>query len=119
PTGRPVAGCHSRTMLSPSALASSVPPGLNATASTPYWALVACRGPPAGWPVTGSHSRTVPSAPPMASVPPGLNATADTPPLGPEPIWSGAPAGPRGGGRVARPARGGGGRGGPEAGAGG
>ena len=34
--GRPVAGFHSRTVPSPSALASSLPPGLNATARTLY-----------------------------------------------------------------------------------
>ena len=46
-----------------------------------------------GWPVTGSHSRTVPSAPALASsLPTGLNATANTP----YPVlamWRGVPAG--------------------------
>ena len=51
-------------------------------------------GAPTGWPVTGTHSRTVPSPAPLASsLPSGLNATAAVPSLGPEPIWTGAPTG--------------------------
>ena len=65
-----------RTVPSPSALASSVPSGLNATPSTPYRALVAWRGWPTGRPVAVFHSRTVPSPSALASsVPSGLNAT--------------------------------------------
>ena len=38
------------------------------------------RGVPMGWPVAGSHNRTVPSPPALASsLPSGLNATANTP----------------------------------------
>ena len=66
PTGRPVAGFHSRTVPSPSELASSVPSGLNATPYTPHRAL-AWRVLPTGRPVAGFHSRTVPSAPALAS----------------------------------------------------
>ena len=40
PTGRPVAGFHSRTVPSAPAVASSLPSGLNATARTPYRAVV-------------------------------------------------------------------------------
>ncbi len=83
PTGRPVAGSHSRTVPSPPPLASSVPSGLNATARTPYPAVIwplAWRVLPTGWPVAGFHSRTVPSPPALASsVPSGLNATPNTP----------------------------------------
>ena len=80
PTGLPVAGFHSRTAPPPSALASSVPSGLNATAETPLKGMVAAIGAPTGWPVAGFHSRTVPSPPPLASsLPLGLNATAYTP----------------------------------------
>ena len=77
PTGRPVAGFHSRTVPSASALASSVPSGLNATPGTPNRGLlVAWRGAPTGWPVAGFHSRTMPSPPALASsLPSGLNAT--------------------------------------------
>src|SRR6516225_6878704 len=78
PTGRPVAGFHSRTVLSPPALARSSPSGLNATPNTPHRAL-ACRV-LTRRPVAGFHSRTVPSAPPQASsLPLGLNASARTP----------------------------------------
>ena len=59
-----------------SALASSFPSGLNATACT---ALPACSGEPDGRPEAGFHSRTVPSAWALASsVPSGLNATPVT-----------------------------------------
>src|SRR5207244_9005674 len=82
------AGCQSGTVLSPSALASSLPLGLNATQITPYWALVAWRVLPTGRPVAVFHSRTVPSPSPVASsLPLGLNATPNTPPTGPEPVW--------------------------------
>ena len=47
-------------------LASSLPSGLNASVSTPVWAL-AWMGAPTGWPVAGFHNRTVPSAPALAS----------------------------------------------------
>jgi hypothetical protein len=54
-----------------------LPPGLNATAATPplIW-----NGAPMGRPVTGTHSRMVPSPRALASsVPLGLNATPCTP----------------------------------------
>ena len=82
PTGWPVTGFHNRTVPSPPAVASSLPSGLNATASTPPWgpALVAWRGAPTGWLVTGFHHRTVPSPPALASsLPSGLNAISNTP----------------------------------------
>ena len=66
PTGRPVAGFHSRTLSSPPVLASSLPSGLNATPYTPHRAL-AWRIVPTRRPVAGFHSRTVPSAPALAS----------------------------------------------------
>ena len=45
-----------------------------------------CRGVPTGRPVAGSHNRTVPSPPALASsLPSGLNATPLTPPLPPVP----------------------------------
>ena len=70
---------HSRTVPSASALASSLPSGLNATARTPFGLLVAWRGAPTGWPVARFHSRTVPSPSALASsLPSGLNATART-----------------------------------------
>ena len=47
-----------------------------ASGPVPVW-----QGAPTGWPVAGSHSRTVPSPPALASsLPSGLNATPDTPP---------------------------------------
>ena len=74
-----VAGFHSRTVPSASALASSSPSGLNATPFTPY-PIAAGRGVPMGCPVAGFHSRTVPSASAVArSLPSGLNATPFTP----------------------------------------
>ena len=77
PTGWPVTGSHSRTVPSPSALASSLPSGLNATPSTPTGPVVAGWRVPTAWPVAGSHNRTVPSASALASsLPSGLNATA-------------------------------------------
>ena len=79
PTGRPVAGSHSRTVPSPSALASSLPSGLNATPQHATLGADGLDGLPTGWPVAGSHSRTVPSASALASsLPSGLNATPDT-----------------------------------------
>src|SRR5215472_4018378 len=47
------------------------------------------------WPcVAMFHTWTMPSRLTLASsLPLGLNATANTPPLGPEPVWSGAPTG--------------------------
>src|SRR2546423_267175 len=56
--GWPVTGTHSRTVPSPSPAASSLPPGLNATAATPplIW-----NGAPMGRPVAGFHSRTAPA----------------------------------------------------------
>ena len=75
-----MAGFHSRTVPSASALASSLPPGLNATPYTPKMAPVWWDG-PTGRPVAGFHSRTVPSPLLMASsLPLGLNATAPWPP---------------------------------------
>jgi hypothetical protein len=74
-----VARFHSRTVPSPPPLASSLPPGLNATALTPFRAL-AWSGAPTGRPVARFHSRPVPSPSALASsLPPGLNATACTP----------------------------------------
>ncbi len=64
--------------MSPSAaaLASSVPPGLNATAVT---ALPADSGAPSLWPVATCQSRTSPPVSALASsVPSGLNATPVT-----------------------------------------
>ena len=53
----------------------------------------AWRGAPAGWPVAGFHSRTVPSAPALASsLPSGLNATPYTPSWRWS-AWRGAPTG--------------------------
>ena len=77
PAGWPVAGFHSRTLPSVSALASSLPSGLNAAPGTPYRKLlVAWMGATAERPVAGCHSHTVPSPQPAASsVPSGLNAT--------------------------------------------
>ena len=76
--GWPVAGSHNRTVPSPSALASSLPSGLNATRSRRVGAGVG-EGAPMGWPVAGSHNRTLPSAPALAnSLPSGLNATPFT-----------------------------------------
>src|SRR5215472_9678873 len=76
PTGCLVAGFHSRTVPSPSAVASSLPFGLKATLLCPGKTPDFCR-------VTGFHSRTVPSPAAVASsVPSGLNATAFTPPPG-------------------------------------
>ena len=87
-----MAGSHSRTVPSPSALASSVPLGLNATPDTPFRVLVALSGAPMERPVAGCHSRTVPSPSALASsVPSGLNATPNTP-RGLEPVCS-APTG--------------------------
>ena len=83
-TGWPVAGSHNRTVPSASALASSLPSGLNATPFTPRPGR-RCRpgGCATGWPVAGSHNRTVPSASALASsLPSGLNATPRTPPSG-------------------------------------
>ena len=64
---------HRRTVLSPLALASVPPSGLNDTLATQ------CAGPVSVClcsPVTPSHRRIVPSALPLASVPPsGLNDT--------------------------------------------
>src|SRR5215475_11557981 len=93
PTGRPVAGFHSRMVPSPPALASSLPSRLNATPygpiTAPVWRVL-----PAGRPVDGFHSRTVPSATALASsLPSRLNATPYTPPAGPEPVRWGAPTG--------------------------
>src|SRR5262249_18477975 len=59
PAGWPAAGFHSRTVPSPSSLASSLPSGLNATLGTPLRAPVRM-GVPTRWPVAGFHSRTVP-----------------------------------------------------------
>ena len=74
--GWPVAGCHIRTVPSVSALASSVPSGLNATSGTPYRKLLVAWRVAVRWPVAGFHSHTVPSPQPLASsVPLGLNAT--------------------------------------------
>ena len=72
-----MAGSHNRTVSSQLAEASSVPSGLNATASTSAaWPV---SGSPTGFPVAGSHSRTVSSQLAEASsVPSGLNATANT-----------------------------------------
>ena len=77
PTGWPVAGSHSRTVPSVSALASSLPSGLNATPFTQRTgAGDGTEGAPTGWPVAGFHSRTVPSLSALASsLPSGLNAT--------------------------------------------
>ena len=73
-----MAGYHSRTVPSASALASRLPLGLNAT---PFTALPACSGEWAGWPVAGCHIRMVPSASALASRSPlGLKATPFTPP---------------------------------------
>ena len=50
-----------------SALASSVPSGLNATpVAPPCGPVPASSGGPTGWPAAGSHSRTVPSASALA-----------------------------------------------------
>jgi hypothetical protein len=62
-----VAVFHSRTVPSPSALASRVPSGLNATADTPLGPEPVAMDAPTGWPVAGSHSRTVPSPSALAS----------------------------------------------------
>ena len=77
-----VAGFHSRTVPSASALARSSPSGLNATPFTPPPdAVSAGRGAPIACLVAGFHSRTVPSASALArSSPSGLNATPFTPP---------------------------------------
>ena len=75
----PVAGSHNRTVPSASALASSLPSGLNATPSTPPPLGLAARIVRSAWPVAGSHNRTVPLAPALASsLPSGLNATPFT-----------------------------------------
>ena len=67
-TSWPVAGFHSWTVPSSSALASSLPSRLNATSFTPPTALVsAWRGDPTGRPLDTSHSRTVPSLPSEAA----------------------------------------------------
>ena len=59
------------------------------------------RGWPAGWPVAGSHSRTVPSSPALASSrPSGENATAMT-----QPVWPSRVAAGLAGGRVPQPHR--------------
>src|SRR5215472_11674966 len=89
-----VAGFHNRTGPSLSALASSLPLGLNATASTPPF------GPPASavmgaltgrW-VARLHSCTVPSPSALASsLLLGLNATQDTPSEVTMPARRGAP----------------------------
>ena len=77
---------HSRTVPllgSLSALARSLPSGLNATPATPYalppgWGS-AGTGAPTGCRVAGFHSRTVPSLSPVASsLPSGLNASPCT-----------------------------------------
>ena len=80
-TGWPVAGSHNRTLPSASALASSLPSGLNATPFTPTASpVVSARMVRTGWPVAGSHNRTLPSASALASsLPSGLNATPITP----------------------------------------
>ena len=75
------AGSHSRTVLSPPALASSRPSGLNATPRTELVWPVRVRRCSA---VAGSHSRTVLSPPALASSrPSGLNATPRTAPVWP------------------------------------
>ena len=77
-TAWPVAGSHNRTMPSPSALASSLPSGLNATPFTRP--EVSARMVRTAWPVAGSHNRTMPSLSALASsLPSGLNATPPTP----------------------------------------
>jgi hypothetical protein len=63
-----------------SAVASSLPSGLNATLGTGWWVLEACRGEPTALPVAGFHNRTVPPQSAVASsLPSGLNATPITP----------------------------------------
>ena len=68
------------------------PSGLNATPLTqPVWPV---SGWPTGWPVSASHSRTVPSALALASsVPSGLNATPLTKPVWPVSGWPSGCAG--------------------------
>src|SRR5580700_3345920 len=65
-------------------LASVIPSGPKATAMTGPACPVST---PAAVPVPGSHSRTVPSQPPLASMPPADQATVNTepgcPPSGP------------------------------------
>ena len=72
-----VAGFHNRTVPSLSALASSLPSGLNATPTTTLEPRpVAWTGVRTAWPVAGFHNRTVPSSSALASsLPSGLNAT--------------------------------------------
>src|SRR5690348_18142989 len=73
---------HVRTVPSASALARSLPSGLNATPDTRRPELVpAGRGAPTGCRVAMFHSRTNPSLYAAArSLPSGLNATPVTPP---------------------------------------
>src|SRR5262249_61705200 len=109
-TGWWVAGFPSGPVPSASGVASSLPPGLNATPVTPPLgpARPTWRGAPIGLPVAGFHSRTVPSPSALASiVPSALNATPLTPPLGPVSAWGGARTGGAGRGfpRRARPGR--------------
>src|SRR5438552_2915773 len=95
PAGWRVIGFHSRTVLA-SAVASSLPPGLNATTSAaPRGAVAAGSGAPAGRWVSGFHSRTVPSPSTVASsLPSGLNATSIMPTWEPA-TRRGAPTGRR------------------------
>src|SRR6516162_626872 len=74
---------HVRTAPSVSAVARSLPSGLNATPDTlPPEPAPARRGAPTACPVAGFHSRTEPSLEAVASsLPSGLNATPFTPPL--------------------------------------
>src|SRR5262249_5612330 len=75
----PVAGSQIRMVPSPSALASNLPSGLNATPFTPP-AELARRGGPAGLPVARLPIPTVPSPEaPDKSLPSGLKATAFAP----------------------------------------
>ena len=80
--GRPLAGSHSRTVLSLPALASWRPSGENATPLTdPAWPV---EGGGAASPLAGSHSRTVWSPLLLASWrPSGENATLRTQPSWP------------------------------------
>ena len=71
-----MAGFHSRTVPSPLDVASRRPSGLNANDSTDQ--VLPVMGSPTGWPVAGSHSRTVLLVAPASRRPSGLNATDGT-----------------------------------------
>ena len=79
PSGWCVAGFHTCTVLSPSALAKNLVGAERYRERRLAGLVTACRYAPAGWPVAVSHSRAVPSSAAVArSLPSGLNATAFT-----------------------------------------